>query len=94
MSIDDKETPEVVGSAIESNDDVDKKGTAADRADMYRMGKTQEMRVRISKHSWPVVQLAYLRLHLIEKLSLSVHIWVFHDSHGVVGVFSEVNCAS
>lgn len=51
MSVDDKENHEVVGSAIESNDDVDKKGTAADRADMYRMGKTQEMRVRISKHS-------------------------------------------
>lgn len=49
MSIDDKENPEVVGTALGNNDDVDKKGTAADRADMYRMGKTQEMRVRISK---------------------------------------------
>ncbi|UKZ61281.1 uncharacterized protein TrAtP1_002548 [Trichoderma atroviride] len=44
MSIDDKENPEVVGTALGNNDDVDKKGTAADRADMYRMGKTQEMR--------------------------------------------------
>lgn len=48
MSIDDKENPEVVGTALGNNDDVDKKGTAADRADMYRMGKTQEMRVRMS----------------------------------------------
>lgn len=49
MSIDDKENPEVVDAALGNNDDVDKKGTAADRADMYRMGKTQEMRVRIRK---------------------------------------------
>lgn len=48
MSFEDKENPGVVGTAIENNDDVDKKGTADDRADMYRMGKTQEMRVRIS----------------------------------------------
>lgn len=49
MSIDDKENPEVVSTALGNNDDVDKKGSAADRADMYRMGKTQEMRVRISQ---------------------------------------------
>jgi choline transport protein len=49
MSIDDKENPEVVGTALANNDDVDRKGTAADREDMYRMGKTQEMRVRMNK---------------------------------------------
>lgn len=41
-----------------------------------------------------MIQLAYLWLRLIEKLSLSVHLWLFHDSNGVVGVFSEVNCAN
>lgn len=49
MSIDDKESPGVHDAAIVNNDGVDeKKGNAADRADMYRMGKTQEMRVRPS----------------------------------------------
>jgi hypothetical protein len=37
-----------------------------------------------------MIQLAYLKAHLIEKFSLSIHIWIFHDSHGIVGVFSEV----
>lgn len=49
MSIDDKENPEVVDAALGNNDDLDKKGTAADREDMYRMGKIQEMRVSIKK---------------------------------------------
>lgn len=45
MLVDDKEIPEVNDAA----DDVDeKRGNAADRADMYRMGKVQEMRVRAS----------------------------------------------
>lgn len=49
MSIDDKDSPGVHDAAIGHNDGVDeKKGNAADRADMYRMGKTQEMRVRPS----------------------------------------------
>lgn len=94
MSIDDKESPEVVGSAIENHDDVDRKGTAADRADMYRMGKTQEMRVRTNRQlGLCLIHLAYLKLHLIEKFSLLVHIWIFHDLDGIVGVFFEVNCA-
>lgn len=48
MSIDNKGSPGVDDAAIGLNDDhVDeKKGNAADRADMYRMGKVQEMRVR------------------------------------------------
>jgi hypothetical protein len=47
MSIDDKEFPDVHDAAIGHNDDVvdEKRGNAADRADMYRMGKVQEMRV-------------------------------------------------
>ncbi|KAM6513953.1 hypothetical protein FALCPG4_015141 [Fusarium falciforme] len=46
MSIDDKEFPDVHDAAIGRNDDVvdEKRGNAADRADMYRMGKVQEMR--------------------------------------------------
>ncbi|KAG7416715.1 putative amino-acid permease [Fusarium oxysporum f. sp. raphani] len=45
MSIDDdKRSLDVHDTPIGINDNVDeKKGTAADRADMYRMGKTQEM---------------------------------------------------
>ena len=44
MSIDDKEFPDVHDAAIGHNDDVvdEKRGNAAD---MYRMGKVQEMRV-------------------------------------------------
>lgn len=50
MVVDDKEIPEVNDATIGLNDgDVDeKRGNAADRADMYRMGKVQEMRVRAS----------------------------------------------
>ncbi|RFN45104.1 hypothetical protein FIE12Z_10655 [Fusarium flagelliforme] len=41
---DDKRSLSVHDAPIDTNDSVDeKKGTAADRADMYRMGKTQEM---------------------------------------------------
>ncbi|KAK7427304.1 hypothetical protein QQZ08_006241 [Neonectria magnoliae] len=44
MSI-DKESPGVHDAAVGHNDGVDeKRGNAADRADMYRMGKLQEMR--------------------------------------------------
>jgi len=44
---DDKRSLSVHDAPIDTNDSVDeKKGTAADRADMYRMGKTQEMTVR------------------------------------------------
>jgi hypothetical protein len=49
MSSSGKQSHDVQSAAvgIESNGHVDeKKGTAADRADMYRMGKTQEMKVR------------------------------------------------
>lgn len=49
MSIDDdKRSLDVHDvAAIGVNDNVDeKRGNAADRADMYRMGKTQEMTVR------------------------------------------------
>jgi hypothetical protein len=48
MSIDDdKRSLDVHDTPIGINDNVDeKKGTAADRADMYRMGKTQEMTAR------------------------------------------------
>jgi hypothetical protein len=48
MSIDDDKKPlDVHDAPISINDSVDeKKATAADRADMYRMGKTQEMTVR------------------------------------------------
>lgn len=49
MVVDDKEISEVNDATIGLNDDVDeKRGNAADRADMYRMGKIQEMRVRAS----------------------------------------------
>lgn len=50
MSIDDdKGSPDVHDAAIGINDNIDeKRGNAADRADMYRMGKTQEMKVRTS----------------------------------------------
>ncbi|KAM5357515.1 hypothetical protein ACJZ2D_016190 [Fusarium nematophilum] len=45
MSTDDKEFPGVHDAAIGHNDGVDEKeGNAADRADMCRMGKVQEMR--------------------------------------------------
>ncbi|EGU73942.1 hypothetical protein FOXB_15552 [Fusarium oxysporum f. sp. conglutinans Fo5176] len=45
MSIDDdKRSLDVHDAPISINDNVDeKKATAADRADMYRMGKTQEI---------------------------------------------------
>ncbi|KAJ4017451.1 hypothetical protein NW761_015004 [Fusarium oxysporum] len=48
MSIDDDKRPlDVHDAPIGINDNVEeKKGTAADRADMYRMGKTQETTVR------------------------------------------------
>ena len=48
MSIDDdKRSLDVHDAPIGINDNVDeKKATAADRADMYRMGKTQEITVR------------------------------------------------
>lgn len=37
---------------INENEHVDeKRGNAADRADMYRMGKTQEMKVRTGTHT-------------------------------------------
>lgn len=46
MIVSDKETPRVHDAVIGFSDDVDeKRGNAADRADMYRMGKVQEMRV-------------------------------------------------
>lgn len=53
MSIGDKESPGAHDAAIGLNEDhVDeKRGNAADRADMYRMGKVQEMRVR-TRSSW------------------------------------------
>jgi hypothetical protein len=63
MSIDDKENPEVVDAPLGNSDDIDKKGSAADRADMYRMGKTQEMRVRIGKFLIDDGTLAHLGLH-------------------------------
>ena len=48
MSIDDKGSPApYVDEPVGRNGEVDeKRGNAADRADMYRMGKAQEMRVR------------------------------------------------
>ncbi|RYC80884.1 hypothetical protein BFJ63_vAg16219 [Fusarium oxysporum f. sp. narcissi] len=59
MSIDDDKRPlDVHDAPIGINDNVEeKKGTAADRADMYRMGKTQEMtcfdyRTRQRRHCW------------------------------------------
>lgn len=46
MLVDDKNTLEANDVAVGLDDDVDeKRGNAADRADMYRMGKVQEMRV-------------------------------------------------
>lgn len=92
MVVDDKEISEVNDATIGLNDgDVDeKRGNAADRADMYRMGKVQEMRVRAG---WLLgfVSLSVLTQHLIEKFSLLVHIWLFYDSNGVVGVLFKVN---
>lgn len=48
MSSDDKELTEAQDTIIGHDDEVldEKRGNAADRADMYRMGKVQEMRVR------------------------------------------------
>lgn len=44
---DDKRSLDVHDAPIGINDNVDeKKATVADRADMYRMGKTQEITVR------------------------------------------------
>jgi hypothetical protein len=56
MSIDDdKRSLDVHDAPIGINDKVDeKKGTAADRADMYRMGKTQEMTAR-TQYLYPFV---------------------------------------
>lgn len=49
MSIDDKESPRLQAEGLHGDDGVDgvdeKRGNAADRADMFRMGKVQEMRV-------------------------------------------------
>lgn len=61
MSIDDKGSPApYVDDPVGRNGDVDeKRGNAADRADMYRMGKAQEMRVcthcfwLLCSGSWP-----------------------------------------
>jgi hypothetical protein len=63
MSIDDDKRPlDVHDAPIGINDSVDKKkGTAADRADMYRMGKTQEMTVRTN--SCTLLYWAYATSH-------------------------------
>lgn len=51
MSSDGKEAHRDDGVAIDLDDDGDNKGgNAADRADMYRMGKMQELRVRAGDH--------------------------------------------
>jgi hypothetical protein len=82
----DKRSVDVQDAAYginESSENVDeKKGNAADRADMYRMGKTQEMTVRRKPLFHNCVKLT----NMTEKLSLSVHLWLLHDSYGVLGV--------
>ena len=51
MSSDGKEAHNIDGVAIDFiNDGDDERGNAADRADMYRMGKVQEMKVRADSH--------------------------------------------
>lgn len=54
MSSNGKESHDVQTDAVGIDNDChvdEKKGTAADRADMYRMGKTQEMKVRTNSAS-------------------------------------------
>lgn len=89
----DKRSVEVQDAAYginESSEHVDeKKGNAADRADMYRMGKTQEMTVRRKPRPHNCVKLT----NASEKLSFSVHLWLLHDPHGVLGVLPQVRCA-
>lgn len=64
----------------------EKKGNAADRADMYRMGKTQEMTVRRKSRSDTCIKLT----NTAEKLSFSVHLWLLHDPYGILGVLPQV----
>lgn len=88
----DKRSVDVQDAAYgihESSEHVDeKKGNAADRADMYRMGKTQEMTVRRKARSHNRVRLT----NMLEKLSLPVHLWLLYDSHGILGVLPQVRC--
>lgn len=50
MPTTDEKTPSVYRDAVDEGDDGsgidEKRGNAQDRADMYRMGKAQEMKVR------------------------------------------------
>jgi hypothetical protein len=82
----DKRSVDVQDAAYginESSEHVDeKKGNAADRADMYRMGKTQEMTVRRKHRPHNCTELT----NLTEKLSLLVHLWLLHDPNGILGV--------
>lgn len=92
MSIDDKGFSDGHDVTVEANDTVveEKRGNAADRADMYRMGKAQEMRVRASNGLLVVLSSLLMQI-FTEKFPFPIHIWLFHDSHGLLGVLSEVS---
>ncbi|KAI1046402.1 hypothetical protein LB505_009138 [Fusarium chuoi] len=89
----DKRSVDVQDAAYginESSEHVDeKKGNAADRADMYRMGKTQEMTVRRDPRPRNCIKLT----DTSEELSLPVHLWLLYDPHGILGVLPQVSCA-
>lgn len=57
MSSDGKEAQNDDVVAVDLNGDGDNKGgNAADRADMYRMGKIQELRVRAGEYRLSVLE--------------------------------------
>lgn len=57
MSTTDDKTLSAYDAAVDVGDDGngidEKRGNAQDRADMYRMGKAQEMKVRLSYSNHP-----------------------------------------
>lgn len=58
-----------------------KKGTTDDARDMYRMGKSQEMRVSTPQMSTKTIILT----NFAEKFQICHYLWFLYDSDGIMG---------
>ena len=71
--------------------DVVKYGKPSDQRDMARMGKIQEMRVRLSKKMQILFPKFILLLtRILEKLQVSYSLWLQRHSHVLVGIATKV----
>lgn len=75
-----------------------KRGNAQDRADMYRMGKVQELRVRYRLFFVKGLPLPSVEKHTdssricIERLFWYYDIWIYHDPDCFLGGSFGVSC--